>query len=187
MSDFKFYGLDTVTHVNAGACTFTGTTITTSNDIADLGDMVYFQISETQGAVGVCTNTGTTFNVDTNVYSNIPSSFTPNGTTSFVYVFDETDDFLYDEVTSYRIENSISIATFSESYRPYNTNQDFRLLCNTQIRNLVGSLKTMLLKSYIIFKDTCDNKAYLVSFAGDTFVTLNNKFKSSLEFNIATR
>ena len=74
MSDFKFYGLDTVTHVNAGACTFAGTTITTSNDIADLGDMVYFQISETQGAVGVCTNTGTTFNVDTNVYSNIPSS-----------------------------------------------------------------------------------------------------------------
>ena len=53
MSDFKFYGLDTVTHVNAGACTFAGTTITTSNDIADLGDMVYFQISETQGAVGV--------------------------------------------------------------------------------------------------------------------------------------
>ena len=187
MSNFKFYGLNTVSHVITGPCAFSGTTITTTNDIADLGDMVYFQISETQGAVGVCTNTGTTFNVDTNIYSNIPSSFTPNGTSTFAYVFDDTNDLLYSDINSYRIENLVSVATFSESYRPYKTSLDFRLIVDNKKRVFNGEVKALITTSYIIFKDTCDNVAYLVSFGEDTFVTLNNKFKSSLEFNIATR
>ena len=64
MSDFNFIGTSAPSAANTGACTFTETTITTANDIADLGDVVYFKISDTQGAVGVCTNTGTTFNVE---------------------------------------------------------------------------------------------------------------------------
>lgn len=189
MSNFKFYGLNTVTHVVTGACTFNSSTntITTTNDIADAGDMVYFQISDTSGAVGVCTNTGTTFNVDTNIYSNIPSNFTPDGTSSFAYVFDNTNDLLYSDINSYRIENSISVATFSESYRPYKTSLDFRLIVDDKKRVFNGQVKTLITTTFIIFKDTCDNVAYLVSFGENTFVTLNNRFKSSLEFNIATR
>ena len=183
MSDFNFIGTSSPSAANTGACTFAGTTITTTNDIADLGDVVYFQISDTQGAVGVCTNTGTTFNVDTNIYSNIPASFTP----SVAYAFDETTNLLYRDVLGYRIENSVSISTYSESYRPYRTNLDFKLLVSSKMREFNGDLKNMLTTTWITFKDSCENHAYLVSFAEDTFVTLNNRFKSSLEFNIATR
>jgi len=113
MSNFKFYGLNTVSHVITGPCAFSGTTITTSNAIAALGDMIYFVISDTQGAVGVCTDASAkTFNVDINIYSNIPANFTPNGTTTFAYKFDDPNDLLYDDVNSYRIENSVSVSTY---------------------------------------------------------------------------
>ena len=183
MSNFNFIGTSTPSAVNTGACTFAGTTITTANDIADLGDVVYFKISDTQGAVGVCTNTGTTFNVDTNIYSNIPASFTP----SLAYAFDEVTDLLYSDVLSYRVENSVSVATFSESYRPYRTKLNYKLIATEKIREFNGDLKNMLTTTWVTFKDSCDNHAYLVSFAEDAFVTLNNQLRSSLEFNIATR
>jgi hypothetical protein len=44
-----------------------------------------------------------------------------------------------------------------------------------------------VLASNVVFVDTCDNVAYGVGFEGDEFDVFNNKFKSSLEFNIATR
>ena len=188
MSNFKFYGLNTVSHVITGPCAFSGTTITTSNAIAALGDMIYFVISDTQGAVGVCTDASAkTFNVDINIYSNIPANFTPNCTTTFAYKFDDPNDLLYDDVNSYRIENSVSVSTYSESYRPYNTSLDFRLIVDNKRRVFNGEVKTLITTTYVIFKDTCDEVAYLVSFGEDAFVTLNNKFKSSLEFNIAIR
>jgi acid phosphatase class B len=188
MSDFNFYGLDTVTHVITGPCTFSGTTITTSSIIAAEGDMVYFVISDTQGAVGVCTDSqAKTFNVDTNVYSNIPANFTPDGTNSFAYKFDVVDDLLSEDVKSYRIENLVSVSTYSERYRPYKTSLDFRLITDNKRRVFNGDVKTLITTTWTVFKDSCDEVAYLVSFGEDAFVTLNNKFKSSLEFNIATR
>jgi hypothetical protein len=183
MGNFKFLGTDTPAASNTGACTFSNSVITTANDIADVGDVAYFKISDTQGAVGVCTNTGTTFKVDTNIYSNIPASFTP----SIAYNFDIVTDLLYEDVNSYRIENSVNVSTYSESYRPYNTSLDFRLITDSKRRVFNGEVKTLITTTWTVFKDSCDEVAYLVSFGEDAFVTLNNKFKSSLEFNIATR
>lgn len=184
MSNFNFYGQDTPASSNTGACTFSNGVITTANNIAALGDIVYFKISDTVGAVGVCTEEGNKeFTVDTNIYSSVPASFTPDN----AYKFDVDDDLLYSDVSSYRFENSVRISTYSESYRPYRTNLDFKILVNTKIREFNGDLRTMLTTEYVVFKDDCEDLAYLVSFAEDTFVTLNNKFKSSLEFNIATR
>lgn len=108
MGDFKFLGLNSPSAANTGACTFSNGVITTTNDIADVGDVAYFKISDTQGAVGVCTNTGTTFNVDTNVYSNIPASFTP----TIAYNFDVVNDLLTEDVKSYRIENLVGRYTY---------------------------------------------------------------------------
>ena len=183
MGDFKFLGLNSPSGANTGPCTFSNGVITTANDIADVGDVAYFKISDTQGAVGVCTNTGTTFNVDTNVYSNIPASFTP----TIAYNFDVVNDLLTEDVKSYRIENLVSVSTYSESYRPYKTSLDFKLITDNKRRVFNGEIKTLLTTTWTVFKDTCDEVAYLVSFGEDAFVTLNNKFKSSLEFNIATR
>lgn len=183
MSDFKFLGFNTPTSSSAGACTFSGSTITTTNTIAATGDVVYFKISDTEGAVGVCKETTTQFNVDTNIYSNIPASFTPDN----AYKFDDPDDVLHEDVRSYRIENIVSISTYSESYRPYKTSFDFKLITDNKRREFNSDVKTLISSTWTVFKDDCDNVAYLVSFGEDAFVTLNNKFKSSLEFNIATR
>jgi len=61
------------------------------------------------------------------------------------------------------------------------------LIVDNKRRVFNGEVKTLITTTYVIFKDTCDEVAYLVSFGEDAFVTLNNKFKSSLEFNIAIR
>lgn len=184
MSDYNFYGLNSPSAFSTGGCVFSGTTITITNAGAGLGDVIYFKISESQGAVGVCIDeTNKQFKVDTNVYSSIPSSFTP----TIAYRFDVSAGALYSDLRTYRLENKISLSTYSESYRAYNTSVDFLLIVDSKKREYNGSVKTLITTEWVVFKDGCENHAYLVSSTGDTFVTLNNKFKSELEFNIATR
>jgi len=183
MSDYKFLGFDTPASVNTDDCTFSGNTITTTNIVANTGDAVYFKISDTKGAVGICQEDTRTYNVDTNIYSNVPSSFTP----SVAYKFDVVDDLLSEDVKSYRFDTAVNIATYSESYRPYNTSFDYKLIVDNKRRSFNGEIKTLISSTWVVFVDTCEEYGYLVSFAEDSFVTLNNKFKSSIEFNIATR
>lgn len=184
MSDYKFLGFNTPTSSNAGACTFSSGVITTTNDIADLGDAVYFKISDTVGAVGVCIDeTDKEFKVDTNIYSSVPASFTPNN----AYKFDISTDLLSEDVNSYRLETAVNVATYSESYRPYRTSLDYKIIIDNKRRSFNGNIKTLITSTWIVFVDECEDYGYLVSFSDDEFVTLNNKFKSSLEFNIATR
>jgi len=97
------------------------------------------------------------------------------------------DDLLHSNTASYRIETAVEIGTYSESYKPYKTSLDFKLIADNRRREFFGDVKELITTTYIVFKDSCEDLAYLVSFSGDAFVTLNNKFKSSLEFNIATR
>jgi len=183
MGNFNFYGANLPASSNAGACTFSGTTIVTTNVISNSGDVVYFKISERVGAVGVAQDDPRQYNVDTDIYSNIPSSFTPFDANKF----DVPNDLLHSNVNSYRIETSVEVSTYSESYRPYNTSVDYKLIVDNAKRDFFNDVKTLITTSYIVFKDSCKDVGYLVSFSDDTFVTLNNKFKSSLEFNIATR
>lgn len=185
MSDYNFYGNNTPQSANTGLCSFDSATslITTANAFAATGDIVYFKISDTEGAVGVCQKTVTKFLVDTNIYTSIPTSFTPDA----AYHFVEADDLLYSDVKSYRFEASVNIATYSESYRPYNSSFDYKLFIDNKRREFQGDFKTMISTTYVVFKDSCNDFAYLVSFGDDAFTILNNKFKSSVEFNVATR
>jgi hypothetical protein len=183
MADYSFIGTNSPTAVNTGVCTFSGTTISTTNVVAAAGDAVYFKISATVGAVGICQDNPRAFNVDINIYENIPASFTP----SLAYQFDNVNDLLYDDLRSYQIENSLAISRFSENYRPYNTSIDYSLIVDSKRRLFNGEVKDLITTEWVVFKDSCDDHGYLVSSSGDTFLTLKNKFKSSLEFNIAKR
>lgn len=185
MSDYNFYGNNNPQSANTGLCSFDSATglITTANAFAVTGDIVYFKISDTKGAVGVCQEAVTKFLVDTNIYTSIPVSFTP----SAAYHFVEANDLLYSDVRSYKFETSVNIATYSESYRPYNTSFDYKIVIDNKRREFQGNFKTMISTTYVVFKDSCNDFAYLVSFGDDVFTTLNNKFKSSVEFNVATR
>ncbi len=108
-------------------------------------------------------------------------------TPTFAYYFNVSTDLLSSSVSSFRLETNATISTYSESYRPYNTSFDYSVIVDTRKRLLFGDVKELISTNWVVFKDSCNEVAYLVSFGEDTFVALNNKFKSSLEFNIATR
>jgi len=184
MSDYNFYGVNTPVAVNTGVCTLTDSeTITASNPLGNSSDVVYMKISDTQGVVVVVQEDVARGKFDNNIYTNVPNSFTP----SIAYYFDVNTDLLSSSVSSFRIQANATVSTYSESYRPYNTSFDYSIIIDTRKRLLFGDVKELISTTWIVFKDTCNDVAYLVSFGEDAFVALNNKFKSSLEFNIATR
>jgi hypothetical protein len=184
MSNYNFYGVNAPVAVNTGVCTLTDSeTITASNPLGNSGDVVYMKISDTQGVVVVVQEDVARGKFDNNIYTNVPNSFTP----SIAYYFDVNTDLLSSSVSSFRIQANATVATYSESYRPYNTSFDYSIIIDTRKRLLFGDVKELISTTWIVFKDSCNDVAYLVSFGEDTFVALNNKFKSSLEFNIATR
>ena len=184
MSNYNFYGVNAPVAVNTGVCTLTDSeTITASNPLGNSGDVVYMKISDTQGVVVVVQEDVARGKFDNNIYTNVPNSFTP----SIAYYFDVNTDLLSSSVSSFRIQANATVATYSESYRPYNTSFNYSIIIDTRKRLLFGDVKELISTTWIVFKDSCNDVAYLVSFGEDTFVALNNKFKSSLEFNIATR
>lgn len=184
MSDYNFYGVNTPVSFNTGACTLTDPeTIAASNPLGNPGDVLYMKISDTEGVVVVVQQTVTRGKFDNNIYVNVPSSFTP----IFAYYFDVNGTLLSDTVSSFRIRANATVATYSESYRPYNTSFNYSIIIDDRKRLLFGDVKELISTTWVVFKDSCNDVAYLVSFGEDSFVALNNKFKSSLEFNIATR
>ena len=184
MSNYNFYGTNTPVAVNTGACTLTDPeTIAAANPLGNSGDVVYMRISHTQGVVVVVQEVTTRGKFDNNIYVNVPNSFTP----TFAYYFDVNGTLLSDTVSSFRIRANATVATYSESYRPYNTSFNYSIIIDDRKRLLFGDVKELISTTWVVFKDSCNDVAYLVSFGEDTFVALNNKFKSSLEFNIATR
>ena len=184
MSDYNFYGTNTPVAINTGTCTLTDPeTIAAVDPLGNSGDVVYMKISDTQGVVVVVQEVVTRGKFDNNIYVNVPSSFTP----IFAYYFDVATDLLSDSASSFRLQADATISTYSESYRPYNTSFNYSLIIDTRKRLLFGDVKELISTTWVVFKDGCNGVAYLVSFGEDTFVALNNKFKSSLEFNIATR
>ena len=187
MSDFNFYGTNTPTALNTGQCTVTDEeTITAANALGSAGDVVYIKINETQGVVVVVKDDPARGKFDKFIYSNVPSvssTFTP----TIAYKFDVSSTLLHSNVNSYKIETSTGLALYSESYRPYKTSFEYTLIVDDTRRFFNGDVKTLISTTWTVFKDSCDNVAYLVAFSGDSIITLNNKFKSSLEFKIATR
>lgn len=184
MSNYNFYGVNTPVAVNTGVCTRTDSeTITAANPLGNAGDVVYMKISDTKGVVVVVQETVNRGKFDKNIYTNVLNSFTP----TFAYYFNVNTHLLSSSVSSFRLQADATVSTYSESYRPYNTSFKYSIITDTTTRLLFGDVKELISATWLVFKDGCNDVAYLVSFGEDTFVALNNKFKSSLEFNIATR
>ena len=184
MSDYNFYGTNTPVALNTGACTLTDPeTIAAANPLGNSGDVVYIKISPTEGVVVVVQEVVTRGKFDNNIYTNVPNSFTP----LLAYYFDVNGTLLSDTVSSFRIKANATVASYSESYRPYNTSFNYSIIIDDRKRLLFGDVKELISTTWVVFKDSCNDVAYLVYFGEDSFVALNNKFKSSLEFNIATR
>lgn len=188
MSDYKFLHSPT-TNVSFNIA-FSGDTFTlTTASVFAIGDVVYIPVSATTGVFGYCFDAGgKVFRYDTEIYG----TFTGSTSITGCRYWDESADLLYDDVNSYRIGTEIERGLYSNTYRTYSSSVDYTLLINNKRREFFSntpykSVKSLILADDVVFTDSCKEVAYGVGFGGDAFEVFNNKFKSSLEFNIATR
>ena len=145
----------------------------------DVVKVVYTDVYE-KAVYGVCTNQSTgEITFDENIYPVNPSSFTAT-----VFLYNDTD---IDEVSLYRIGVDVENGLYSKAYTQYAANTTYSLIVPVRRNEYFGIASTLVTNPDVAFVDLCDSVAYGVGFSDGSFDTLNNRFKSSLEFNIATR
>ncbi len=187
MADYIFYsGPDTE---NFSATLQSANTFTISSGTFLLNDAVHIPYDDVKGVYAVCIDDSTRlFQFDNEVYTSVPSNFSSNQSSHW----DANADILFDDVQSYRIITTVQRGLYSDAYKPYSSSVEYNLVVNNKRREYFRdtqykSVKELILANDVVFVDTCKTVAYGVGFAGDDFDVFNNKLKSSLEFNIATR
>ena len=145
----------------------------------DVVKIVYTDVYQ-KAVYGVCTNPVTgEFTFDENIYP-----VGPSGITATIFVYNTTDVY---ETSIYRIGVDVENGLYSKAYNQYTSNISYSLIIPTKRDTYFGGASTVITSSDVAFADLCDSKAYGVGLSDISLDTLNNKFKSSLEFNIATR
>lgn len=145
-------------------------------------DVVHITFTDTylRGVFAICTNGATgTFAYDTNIYNVGPSSISAK-----IDVYNQAEAHAVD---NYRIGVDVENSLYSKSYKKYASNTTYTLTAPLKREQYFGSIDNILHSEDTVFADYCDNKAYGIGFSEGTFDLLNNKFKSSLEFSVATR
>jgi len=129
----------------------------------------------------VCTDASgaASFKFDDNIYPVGLSSVTAT-----IFRYNTTD---VDSVNVYRIGVDIENGLYSKAYTQYAANTSYSLIVPSKRNDYFGIASKVITNPDVVFADYCDGVAYGVGFSDGSFDTLNNKFKSSLEFNIATR
>ena len=191
MSDYNFLHNPAINQTFSG--TVSGEIITLSPNTGpgnlDAGDAIHIKISEAVGVYAYCTDgTARTFKFDSEIYQNVPATIT-NKTGEY---WEGVSDLIYDDVNDYRISAAVDKGLYSDSYLVYKTSINYSLTISAKRREFFEStanksVKNLVLANNIIFTDACKEVAYKVSFRDDEFDFFNNKFRSSLSFNIATR
>ena len=157
------------------------------------GDVVRVQYvvgAITYGFYALCIDGGTdTFSFDNNIYKGVPASFNAVGG-----LFKTTEYFPED---IFRIDVDIQQGSYSKQYIKYSSSTSYKLILPNNRRNLYGSDTIGELLEYeettsgyipqLCYVDECGGAVYGVSFTEGTFDIFNNRFKSTIEFNIATR
>jgi hypothetical protein len=173
-----------LSQINGITFTVTGNTLNAGGGVGGVQNRDAVRIVYTDGyqkavyAVCVDQNTGR-FEFDSNVYPVGLSSIT--GT---VFPYNNTD---IDSVSTYRINIDVENGLYSKAYAQYASNVSYSLIVPAKRNEYFGIAQTLVTNPEVVFVDLCDNKAYGVGFSDGSFDTLNNRFKSTLEFNIATR
>lgn len=145
----------------------------------DVVRIVYTDVYE-KAVYGVCTNPVTgEFTFDENIYP-----VGPSGITATIFKYNSTDVY---ETSVYRIGIDVDNGLYSKAYSQYASNTSYSLIIPTKKNEYFGVASSIITPPNVAFADLCDNKAYGVGLSDISLDTLNNKFKSSLEFNIATR
>lgn len=157
--------------------------------VRDVVHMRYKENGIPKGVYGICTFSDT-------------DGVTPN----FSFVFDQNiyllfnnisqSDFMgldiyrnleYEKVSYYAISTKVLRSNYSDELKLYNTAIDHKLSINNEGREFFGSFKDVMVSDKIIFADYCNNYSYGVSLDEETFNNKYNKFRKSINFNIANR
>jgi len=157
-------------------------TATGGFQLRDVVRITYTPSGSFQRAVyAICTNDvgAAEFTFDENIYPVGQSSITGD-----IYLYNRDD---VEDAESYRIGVDVENGLYSKAYLQYENNITYSLIIPTKRRGYFGAASTIITQSNVAFADHCDNKAYGVGLSEISLTNLNNKFKSSLEFNIATR
>ena len=145
----------------------------------DVVRIVYTDTYE-KAVYGVCTNAVTgEFTFDENIYP-----VGPSGITATIFKYNSPDVY---ETSVYRVAVDVENGLYSKAYNQYASNISYSLIIPTKRNEYFGAASTIITSPDVAFVDLCDSKAYGVGLSDISLDTLNNKFKSSLEFNIATR
>ena len=116
---------------------------------------------------------------DTDIYPVGLSNFT-----GYVFVY---NDPVVESVSAYRINVDVENALYSKGYLQYKSSVSYSLIIPVKRNQYFGAASQIITNPNVVFVDYCDSKAYGVGMSESSFSLLNNRFKSSLEFNIATR
>ena len=157
-------------------------TATGGFQLRDVVRITYTPSGSFQKAVyAICTNAvgAAEFTFDENIYPVGQPSITGD-----IYLYNRND---VADAESYRIGVDVENGLYSKAYLQYENNITYSLIIPTKRREYFGAASTIITQSNVAFADHCDNKAYGVGLSEISLTNLNNKFKSSLEFNIATR
>ena len=129
----------------------------------------------------VCTDASgaAAFKFDDNIYPVGLSSITAT-----IFRYNTTE---IDSVDVYRIGVDIENGLYSKAYTQYAADTSYSLIIPAKRNDYFGIASTLVTNPDVVFVNYCDVVAYGVGFSDGSFDTLNNRFKSSLEFNIATR
>lgn len=145
----------------------------------DVVRIVYTDTYE-KAVYGVCTNAVTgEFTFDENIYP-----VGPSGITATIFKYNSADVY---ETSVYRVAVDVENGLYSKAYNQYASNISYSLIIPAKRNEYFGAASTIITSPDVAFVDLCDSKAYGVGLSDISLDTLNNKFKSSLEFNIATR
>lgn len=93
----------------------------------------------------------------------------------------------YEKVSTYNISTDVTRANYSEELKSYNVSLSHDLTINSEGREFFGSFKDVIVADKIIFADYCKSYAYGVSLSEDSYNNRKNKFRKSINFNIAKR
>ena len=187
MSDLVFkQGIDSTLFSVALTLTSSNTlqevTATGGFQLRDVVRITYTPSSSFQRAVyAICTNAvgAAEFTFDENIYPVTLTSITGD-----IYLYNRDD---VADTESYRIGVDVENGLYSKAYLQYENNITYSLIIPAKRREYFGAASTIITQSNVAFADYCENKAYGVGLSEISLTNLNNKFKSSLEFNIATR
>ena len=181
MADLVFKkGIDTTSNavstskISDGVLQFSGISLSPRAVVR----VLYVNAQSIQRGLYAIATSSTQVSYDANIYNVEPSSFS-----STVYVYNSDD---IHEVPNYRMGIEVENGLYSKAYLKYNSSTFYTLEIPTQRNYYFGSVSELITAENLVFADYCKNIAYGVGVAEFSSSTLNNKFKSTLEFNIAT-